>query len=1500
MACCSSELSTSLSRVTGGKHFNLEEKTLLLRMQELVVRFENPTVQVQTFLSINQQADEGVRHFLSRLKGVATHCNFVVKCGGVNCGESVSYADQVIRFKLVSGLVDEEIKEDVLAAGDLDLETTVKMVESKEGAKKAKTSLNSNASAGQVSKVDGSLRVRSCSHCGKTDHGSSAQERERSCPAFNKKCDRCGKEGHFKRKCMSKRHGGSDGGPKSAGVVEREELEADVVSAGELAGLMHVMANVSKLAAKSSTITVPHMLFEHLKWIKKQPPSHPMLPVELSVATDGYKEVGAIVPPATRRRTADIRALADTGCQACCIGERQLNKLGLVAADLLQPALNLRAANATGITIRGATFVKVVGRAPTGELVSTKQTCYVVEGLDYMLLSREACRKLGIIPDNFPCVTSTPSARGANVMEVVAPPDGGHPEAPSPCTPGQDGTCSCPKREPPPPPPNYNSDMSVSELKNLIISHYASSSFNRCTRQPLPRMRGEPMPIFTNEGATPVAAHTPIQVPAHWTAQVKADLDRDVALGIIEPVPLNTVTTWCARMVVVPKQDGSPRRTVDFKALNDASKRQTHHTQTPFLLASQVPAKMKKSTLDVWNAYHCVPIRPEDREKLTFITQWGRYRYLKAPQGYLASGDGYTHRDHLISQHIKNKVTLVDDTLLWDQDVKTNFHSICNFLQTYGEAGLVFNSEKFQFAQDIVQFGGLEVTNEGVRPAKEFLDAIMNLPTPSCITDIRSFFGMVNQISYAFCSSTVMEPFRHLLKPGNTFAWSPKLQDLFMLAKKEIADTVREGVKHFEINRPTCLSTDWSKGGIGYTLRQKWCTCEGIKPDCCPEGWRVNLMGGRFTTAAESRYSPVEGETLAVAEALHKLKYYVLGCPMLIVATDHKPLIGVFKSNLSDISNPRLLSIVERTLWFKFSVVHVPGVSNSGPDCLSRSKAGLLSAISYAHPVIEETPILSCVIAAIAHDEGLHAVSIKRVIEETEKDEQLALLRDFIASDDGVRNLPDGLEVYNRYRDRLSVLDGCLMYGRRVVVPKSLQKAVLTGLHAAHQGVVSMSNRAQQAVFWPGIFKDLEATRAQCRDCCTKTPSQPALPPAPLTSPEYPFQMVSTDYCSIKGKTWLVIVDRFTGWLSVFYFVSDASARKLVEIFREYFSTFGVACEISSDSGSQYTSHEFATFLEKWGVSHRKSAEYNPHSNLRAESAIKSAKRLLSANTRSDGSPLWDQISKALLQHRNTPVTDLELSPAQLLFGRPIRDHLPIKPGLFNPAEVWVTNREQRELALRHRVTRGGERWSEHTRPLPKLDQGAHVFVQNQRGVGKAIKRWDRTATIVEDEGNDKYMIKIDGSGRVEHRNRRYLRQFKPMEQKPPLFSRGMPPITQSDELPSPSRNTASENHPDNSHPRPLDRYLGGGGSNDREVNNGADEPGSLVAPPLVTIGPSVESSVPGPCPEVRSPGTPPTAPPTRSTPVTVRRSSRSSMPNTRYSTEEYDLSEARYGGRRR
>ena len=63
-------------------------------------------------------------------------------------------------------------------------------------------------------------------------------------------------------------------------------------------------------------------------------------------------------------------------------------------------------------------------------------------------------------------------------------------------------------------------------------------------------MKGDPLPIPVKAGAKPVAIHTPVPVPMHWEDQVYKDLMRDVALGVIEPVPVNTPVTWCSRMII--------------------------------------------------------------------------------------------------------------------------------------------------------------------------------------------------------------------------------------------------------------------------------------------------------------------------------------------------------------------------------------------------------------------------------------------------------------------------------------------------------------------------------------------------------------------------------------------------------------------------------------------------------------------------------------------------------------------------------------------------------------------------------------------------------------------------------------------------------------------------------------------------------------------------------------------------------------------------------------
>ena len=128
-ACCSTDLKTSLSRTSAGNHFTFTEARMLDVIKQLAVKFQNPAVNVQEFLCMSQQVDEGVRHYLSRLRGVASRCNFEVAC---TCGKTVSYSDQVTRFKLIAGLYDTDIKEDILSVEDKTLDETVKLIENKE------------------------------------------------------------------------------------------------------------------------------------------------------------------------------------------------------------------------------------------------------------------------------------------------------------------------------------------------------------------------------------------------------------------------------------------------------------------------------------------------------------------------------------------------------------------------------------------------------------------------------------------------------------------------------------------------------------------------------------------------------------------------------------------------------------------------------------------------------------------------------------------------------------------------------------------------------------------------------------------------------------------------------------------------------------------------------------------------------------------------------------------------------------------------------------------------------------------------------------------------------------------------------------------------------------------------------------------------------------------------------------------------------------------------
>ena len=142
-----------------------------------------------------------------------------------------------------------------------------------------------------------------------------------------------------------------------------------------------------------------------------------------------------------------------------------------------------------------------------------------------------------------------------------------------------------------------------------------------------------PLCLMVDPNAMLVAHHTPVPVPIHWQEEAKAGIDRDIRLGVIEPVPIGEPVTWCHRMVICAKKDGSPRRMVDFQALNANASRETHHTTSPFHQARSVPSNKKKTVFDCWNGYHSIPLHEDNRHLTTFISPRGCYRYKVAPQG---------------------------------------------------------------------------------------------------------------------------------------------------------------------------------------------------------------------------------------------------------------------------------------------------------------------------------------------------------------------------------------------------------------------------------------------------------------------------------------------------------------------------------------------------------------------------------------------------------------------------------------------------------------------------------------------------------------------------------------------------------------------------------------------------------------------------------------------------------------------------------------------------
>ena len=270
---------------------------------------------------------------------------------------------------------------------------------------------------------------------------------------------------------------------------------------------------------------------------------------------------------------------------------------------------------------------------------------------------------------------------------------------------------------------------------------------------------------------------------------------------------------------------------------------------------------------DAWNGYHSVPKKIDiSQHSSRHGADTGTEPHPKDTLPPL-NWRLYTAVDEIVTD-IPNKTRCVDDALLWADNIEESFFQACHWLETCGKNGITLNPDKFVFAEDNVEFAGFEITADSVRSCKRYLQAVF------CIPHSKKHYGRAILVR-PYQPSLIRIQHNRLLKPGVPFRWDDHLDDLFQESKAVIASEIC--VRIFDKSKLTCLTTDWSKNGFGFWLFQKHCQCVRTVPFCCRDGWKITLVGNRFKSATESRYAPVERETLAVADALDHWRIF----PML-------------------------------------------------------------------------------------------------------------------------------------------------------------------------------------------------------------------------------------------------------------------------------------------------------------------------------------------------------------------------------------------------------------------------------------------------------------------------------------------------------------------------------------------------------------------------------------------------------------------------------------------